>query len=105
MFRKLRAAIQLLRPAQWVKNVFVFGAFVFGANPEDPEAFLQAFIIVALSTQLSATSARVLRRMGIALQAAPESAVIHSPDTGSHRSRGDSAAHPTKVGPSPSAVH
>ncbi len=42
MIRTARAAIQLIRPAQWVKNVFVFGAFVFGANRADPDAFLHA---------------------------------------------------------------
>ncbi|HVP12581.1 MAG TPA: decaprenyl-phosphate phosphoribosyltransferase [Phycisphaerae bacterium] len=45
MFRTLRAAILLVRPAQWVKNVFVFGAFVFGANRADPHAFLHAFLL------------------------------------------------------------
>jgi decaprenyl-phosphate phosphoribosyltransferase len=37
---KLKAVIQLTRPAQWVKNVFVFGALVFGARRSDPHAIL-----------------------------------------------------------------
>lgn len=38
MFGKVLAAIQLTRPAQWVKNIFVFAALVFGVRPADPEA-------------------------------------------------------------------
>jgi 4-hydroxybenzoate polyprenyltransferase len=38
----LRATIELVRPAQWIKNVFVFCAFIFGANRADPQAFLHA---------------------------------------------------------------
>ncbi len=45
MIRKLRAIVLLLRPAQWVKNVFVFGAFVFGANRSDPQLFLHAYLL------------------------------------------------------------
>lgn len=40
MFRKLGAVILLLRPAQWIKNVFVFPALVFGARRDDPQAIL-----------------------------------------------------------------
>lgn len=40
MFHTLSAAIALLRPAQWIKNVFVFVALVFGARRDDPEAIL-----------------------------------------------------------------
>jgi len=38
----VRAVFRLLRPAQWIKNVFVFGALVFGARNRDPEAWLVA---------------------------------------------------------------
>ena len=42
MLDKLWAAIQLTRPAQWVKNVFLFGALVFGPRRTDPQAILLA---------------------------------------------------------------
>ncbi len=45
MLRTIVAIIQLIRPAQWVKNVFVFGAFVFWANSADPQARLNAFLL------------------------------------------------------------
>jgi len=46
-----RAALALIRPAQWVKNVFVFGALVFGPRRGEQEAILlsvAAFIIFCL---------------------------------------------------------
>lgn len=45
MLRTIVALIQLIRPAQWVKNVFVFGAFVFWANSADPQARLHALLL------------------------------------------------------------
>lgn len=45
MLRTIVAIIQLIRPAQWVKNVFVFGAFVFWANSADPQARLHALLL------------------------------------------------------------
>lgn len=45
MLRKLSAVLLLIRPAQWIKNVFVFGAFVFGANRADPKAFIHALVL------------------------------------------------------------
>lgn len=51
MVRPLRAVIQLLRPAQWVKNVFVFSALVFGVKNTDPAAILtsiEAFVIFCM---------------------------------------------------------
>ena len=44
MFNTLRAVIQLTRPAQWVKNVFVFAALVFGVRWDEPGAIDAALI-------------------------------------------------------------
>lgn len=44
MFNTLRAVVQLTRPAQWVKNVFVFAALVFGVQWDDPHAINAALI-------------------------------------------------------------
>ena len=50
MLRTVRAAIQLTRPAQWVKNVFVFAALVFAKQEEIGPLLhaLEAFVIFCL---------------------------------------------------------
>lgn len=51
MFATLRAVIALVRPAQWVKNVFVFGALVFGPKRGDQHAILlslAAFVVFCM---------------------------------------------------------
>lgn len=53
MLRTLRAAILLTRPAQWVKNVFVFGALVFGSQRDNPTAILLACAAFAVFCLLS----------------------------------------------------
>lgn len=53
MVRTVLAAIQLTRPAQWVKNVFVFGALVFGARRGDPSAIAHATAAFAIFCMLS----------------------------------------------------
>ncbi|MCG8409161.1 MAG: decaprenyl-phosphate phosphoribosyltransferase [Phycisphaerales bacterium] len=55
MLKTLRAIIQLMRPAQWVKNVFVFGALVFGAKREDPDAIFFALVAFGIFCLLSAS--------------------------------------------------
>ncbi len=54
LLRRTRAAIQLTRPAQWIKNVFVFGALVFGARKTDPMAVLYALAAFGIFCLLSA---------------------------------------------------
>lgn len=53
MIRTIRAAILLVRPAQWVKNVFVFSALVFGAKNQDPAAILTSIEAFAIFCMLS----------------------------------------------------
>jgi 4-hydroxybenzoate polyprenyltransferase len=51
LIRTVRAAILLVRPAQWVKNIFLFGALVFGAKRSDPAAMataLEGFVIFCM---------------------------------------------------------
>lgn len=53
MLRTLVAAIQLVRPAQWVKNVFVLAALAFGHRRDDPKAILLAFAAMGIFCLLS----------------------------------------------------
>ena len=49
----MRRSIQLLRPAEWVKNTFVFAALAFGAKMGDPQAralSLAAFVVFCLAS-------------------------------------------------------
>jgi len=51
LFGTIRGAIALTRPAQWVKNVFVFAGLVFGDKLRDPQAVrlsLAAFAIFCM---------------------------------------------------------
>src|SRR5262245_39423551 len=51
LLQTVRAAIQLVRPAQWVKNIFVFGALVFGHRRNEPAALtaaVEAFLIFCI---------------------------------------------------------
>ncbi|MBN2562163.1 MAG: decaprenyl-phosphate phosphoribosyltransferase [Phycisphaerae bacterium] len=52
MLRTVRAAVQLTRPAQWVKNVFVFAALVF-ARQEEAEAVILAVAAFGIFCLLS----------------------------------------------------
>ena len=52
MLRTVRAAVQLTRPAQWVKNVFVLAALVFARQGEWP-AFIHALEAFAIFCLLS----------------------------------------------------
>lgn len=53
MVQTFAAAIALLRPAQWIKNIFVFAALVFGARRDDPQAWLLAATAFAIFCLLS----------------------------------------------------
>lgn len=56
--RTLFASIRLLRPAQWVKNVFVLAALVFGVRPTSPgagEALLRAIEALGIFCMLSSS--------------------------------------------------
>lgn len=49
----MSAYLRLLRPAQWIKNVFVFAALAFGNRAQDPEAIrlsLAAFAAFCLAS-------------------------------------------------------
>lgn len=50
MLRTITAAVQLTRPAQWVKNVFVFAALVFAHQSEAASVLkaLEAFVVFCL---------------------------------------------------------
>jgi len=47
--------IRLLRPPQWLKNVFVFAALVFGARRGEPEAAVRALIAFAVFCLVSSS--------------------------------------------------
>lgn len=47
MVRTPIAALKLLRPAQWVKNVFLFAGLVFGVKVSDPEAMQKLMLACA----------------------------------------------------------
>ena len=53
MLKTFVAAIQLTRPAQWVKNIFVFGALVFGPRRSDPAALMLSVAAFAIFCLLS----------------------------------------------------
>ncbi|QDV91776.1 Decaprenyl-phosphate phosphoribosyltransferase [Phycisphaerae bacterium RAS2] len=55
MIRKIGAAVKLMRPAQWIKNVFVFGALVFGPRRDDPQAILVACAAFGIFCLLAAS--------------------------------------------------
>lgn len=48
MRRRLRAAIELLRPRQWVKNAFVLAPLFFGFRLGDPEAGGRALLAIVV---------------------------------------------------------
>lgn len=53
MIKTLRGAILLTRPAQWVKNVFVFAGLVFSDKLRDGGAVLDALLAFAIFCMLS----------------------------------------------------
>lgn len=53
MIRKLVTVVALLRPAQWVKNVFIFPALVFGPRRDDPEAIVRSAAAFTIFCMLS----------------------------------------------------
>lgn len=55
MLSKVWAYIELIRPAQWVKNVFVFAALGFSEERYDPQSFLTA-IVAFISFSLLSSS-------------------------------------------------
>jgi 4-hydroxybenzoate polyprenyltransferase len=51
LIRKIASIISLLRPPQWIKNIFVFAALVFGPRRGDPEAIqlsIAAFFVFSM---------------------------------------------------------
>jgi len=53
LIRTPSAAIQLLRPAQWIKNVFVFAALIFGARRGETDAVLTSLMAFGVFCLLS----------------------------------------------------
>lgn len=53
MFDTLKAHIQLVRPAQWVKNIFVFAALGFSDKRYEPAAFVTASLAFIAFSLLS----------------------------------------------------
>ncbi len=53
MLRTIRGALTLIRPPQWIKNVFVFAGLVFGAKLEDPEAVFNSVVAFVIFCALS----------------------------------------------------
>ncbi|MCH7871925.1 MAG: decaprenyl-phosphate phosphoribosyltransferase, partial [Planctomycetes bacterium] len=49
------AFVQLLRPHQWVKNVFIFAGLVFGQKLFDPGAVTKAMLGFLLLSLVSST--------------------------------------------------
>ena len=49
----IRGALALTRPAQWVKNVFVFAGLVFGTRLRDPDAVLYSIVAFVVFCMLS----------------------------------------------------
>ncbi|TWT46195.1 Decaprenyl-phosphate phosphoribosyltransferase [Phycisphaerae bacterium RAS1] len=55
LIHRLAALLQLLRPAQWSKNVFVFAGVVFGQKLDHPESVVQALLAFACFCLVSST--------------------------------------------------